>query len=103
MLRLAPGAVEWLTVEAGRLGCSRSALIRELLAVGMRSYGRGVRREDPQGDIGAADWLELRRWREFADRTAINGDPERRVTPDIDMHGWTFLVMPQRDENLEIA
>lgn len=105
LLRLRRDTVERLDGIAAVEVKSRSQVIRELMAVGLAQRDMPARRAAPavQGGMSREDREELRQWRAFADRTWVNGDPERQVTPGIDMHGWTFLVSPVRDENMEIA
>lgn len=99
-LRVRPSQWEALGELALRRGMSRQECVRLAISAFTNPSG-GVTRD--QGGLSDTDAKELRQWRAFAERTAVNGDPERRVTPDIDMHGWLFVVLPQRDENLDIA
>lgn len=85
-------------------GVRRSEGWREAMSAWMRPpSGMGGKTTGSSSALSRSDVEELRCWRLFAERTAVNGDPARQITPDVEMHGWTFVVLPQRDENLEIA
>lgn len=86
-------------------GVRRSVGFREAMSMWMRPpSGMGSRvAEVPVSALSGPEVEELRWWRDFAARTVLNGDTDRHVQAGVDLAGWTFHVVADRDENLEIA